>query len=81
MNCETCEDTGYYGDYGPGIMYNSEYHECDLCDIWDYVGHGYAPGGYINTCNTCGEMFTGDKRAYNCKACAMTKKHTPEYQI
>lgn len=31
--CETCNDTGYYGDMGPGIKGNYEYHRCDICKI------------------------------------------------
>jgi len=30
--CEYCNDTGYYGDNGPGIVGNGEYHPCDECD-------------------------------------------------
>lgn len=29
--CETCYDTGYYGDNGPGIKGNKEYQPCDVC--------------------------------------------------
>ncbi len=29
--CEYCYDTGYYGDNGPGIRGNREYHPCDMC--------------------------------------------------
>ena len=29
--CESCNDTGWYGDNGPGIKHNREYHECDQC--------------------------------------------------
>ncbi len=25
---------------------------------------GWAPGDYTNECRECGELFTGDKRAY-----------------
>ena len=31
--CETCRDTGYYGDNGPGIKGNGEYHRCDQCRV------------------------------------------------
>jgi hypothetical protein len=31
--CEYCEGTGYYGDNGPGITGNTEYHGCDMCVI------------------------------------------------
>lgn len=29
--CKDCNDTGFYGDNGPGIKGNSEYVPCD-CD-------------------------------------------------
>jgi len=29
--CEACNDTGYYGDNGPGIRGNREYQPCDQC--------------------------------------------------
>ena len=29
MKCETCYDTGYYGDNGPGRKGNTEYTRCD----------------------------------------------------
>jgi hypothetical protein len=29
--CEYCEGTGFYGDNGPGIKGNQEYHVCDQC--------------------------------------------------
>lgn len=31
--CECCKDTGYYGDNGPGIKGNREYHRCDQCKV------------------------------------------------
>ena len=31
VQCETCQDTGWYGDNGPGIKGNSEYQPCDQC--------------------------------------------------
>lgn len=30
--CETCIDTGFYGDNGPRIKYNTEYQESVLID-------------------------------------------------
>lgn len=27
--CEECHDTGYFGDYGPGIRGNNEWTPCD----------------------------------------------------
>jgi uncharacterized protein with PIN domain len=29
--CETCHDTGWYGDLGPGKKGNYEYVPCDQC--------------------------------------------------
>jgi hypothetical protein len=29
--CEYCHDTGWYGNNGPGMRGNSEYHPCDMC--------------------------------------------------
>lgn len=37
---------------------------------------GYAPGSYLCNCTTCGERFTGDKRAVQCEPCAI-KMTTP----
>lgn len=34
---------------------------------------GYAPGGYTCRCFSCGETFTGDKRAGQCEPCARKK--------
>ena len=32
LKCEVCRDTGWYGDNGPGIKGNTEYHRCDQCN-------------------------------------------------
>lgn len=37
----------------------------------DLVKRGYAPGKYCNTCQKCGQLFFGEKRAYCCKGCAI----------
>jgi hypothetical protein len=37
--CEMCHDTGYYGDNGPGISRNNEYHECDHCEKGKALSH------------------------------------------
>lgn len=34
------------------------------------VRQGYAPGGYMNKCRSCGSEFVGDKRAITCLDCA-----------
>ena len=33
---------------------------------------GWAPGVYLNRCSRCNQLFTGDKRAYECAVCAYT---------
>jgi hypothetical protein len=35
---------------------------------------GWAPGDYTCRCRTCGEGFTGDKRAWCCADCAYETK-------
>jgi len=37
--CEACNDTGWYGDNGPGIIGNKE---CHLCDMSGCVADGSA---------------------------------------
>lgn len=32
MKCELCNDTGYYGDNGPGIKGNNEWNHCECRD-------------------------------------------------
>lgn len=32
---------------------------------------GYAPGSYYCRCATCGDQFTGDKKAVQCQPCAI----------
>lgn len=46
---------------------------------------GYAPGNYHCKCCTCGNQFTGDKRAVQCEPCAVAEKGkfdalSPEHQ-
>lgn len=46
---------------------------------------GYAPGGYMCNCLSCGSQFTGDKRAFQCQPCAVADHEryealTPEEQ-
>ena len=36
----------------------------------EFVKRGYAPGDYFVTCKSCGQPFTGDKRASTCFSCA-----------
>jgi hypothetical protein len=53
--CEDCRGTGWYGDNGPGIIGNSEFHECE-CGANDKcaVGaHPYVLYGGIEWCRIC----------------------------
>jgi len=34
--CEYCNNTGYYGDNGPGVRGNTEYMRCDMCSSHQY---------------------------------------------
>ena len=43
--CEACNDTGWYGDNGPGISGNREYHECDCCTPVERARRKSAVGG------------------------------------
>ncbi len=38
---------------------------------------GWATGNYSNKCSLCGNMFTGDKRAFHCADCAYGTKEQP----
>jgi hypothetical protein len=33
--CPACNDTGWYGDNGPGITGNREYMPCDQCTAYE----------------------------------------------
>jgi hypothetical protein len=52
-------------------------HPSALHTLSDHLGKrlvrlgGWAEGGYVNTCGSCGERFTGDKRAVRCLPCAI----------
>lgn len=44
---------------------------------------GYAPGGYLCKCSTCGNEFQGNREAFQCEPCAIKDKEfyealTPE---
>ncbi len=34
---------------------------------------GWAPGGYVRPCLSCGKEFIGEKRSYQCAQCAYAK--------
>lgn len=40
-------------------------------DMYPSIG-GFAPGEYLCKCHICGDEFTGDKRAVECKHCAIS---------
>jgi hypothetical protein len=44
-------------------------------DLWKY---GYAEGNYTCSCWICKNTFTGDKRAWTCKDCAMIEASEKE---
>jgi len=79
FKCEECNDTGFYGDNGPGKRNNADYQRCDRCDIHTYAMRGFAPDDYHCVCNVCKEVFIGDKRAFKCKRCA--RKELDEYSF
>ena len=35
VKCEECNDTGYYGDNGPGRKNNNEFQPCDCCTAFE----------------------------------------------
>lgn len=40
-------------------------------DDWRHLkDYGYAPGGYMSRCRTCGDTPVMDKRAWRCRPCA-----------
>lgn len=40
-------------------------------DDWQHLkNYGYAPGGYMTRCRTCGDTPIMDKRAWRCRPCA-----------
>lgn len=45
-----------------------------LADDWQHLKqYGYAPGGYMSRCSTCGDTPIMDKRALTCRPCAEAK--------
>lgn len=50
-DCEYCRGAGWYGDNGPGVRGNKEYHKCDQCE-----NHGLPAckhGHLARTCELC----------------------------
>ena len=51
--CESCHDTGWYGDNGPGIKGNREYIRCECKAISKYIicpacdGRGVIPANNL----------------------------------
>lgn len=43
----------------------------ECAEDWRHLkDYGYAPGGYMTRCRTCGDTPTMDKRAWRCRPCA-----------
>lgn len=42
---------------------------------------GFAPGNYHNKCVSCGNIFTGDKRAFECEPCAIHSTRWIDHMI
>ncbi len=63
--CEYCHGTGYYGDNGPGIEGNGEYHECDQCERGADRKHWARLINVRETATPCGD----DERIYPCDDC------------
>jgi len=53
--CDACNDTGYYGDNGPGIAGNGEWHECDECTVSDRCRRTH-----VQNCANCEDFSCGD---------------------
>jgi hypothetical protein len=76
--CEYCDDTGYYGDNGPGIDGNTEYHPCDQCvlttgkDNRQYKVCKCKQCGYTAQCTPWDDFYTlkGDDNGFlYCEYC------------
>ena len=53
--CEDCAGTGWYGDNGPGILCNSEFHRCDCGTVerCSFGWHKYIEHGGVPWCEEC----------------------------
>jgi hypothetical protein len=59
MKCELCNDTGFYGDNGPGQKGNREYVQCDCTK----------PERFEHVCKRCGEPFSNTSK--DCEYCCV----------
>jgi len=53
--CEQCAGTGYYGDNGPGVEGNAEYHLCEACVLTTGKGNRQYKLCKCNKCGTVGQ--------------------------
>ncbi len=85
MKCENCRDTGWYGDNGPGIVGNHEFHRCE-CGVIDKCTsgiHRYVEVGGIPWCRACDREADTDICRLNalpepCPKCAAVRERLRE---
>lgn len=53
----------------------------ELQDGVEYPMGGYAPGGYMHHCHSCGAVFLGDKGAICCEPCGVQQVLWEQYVI
>ena len=53
--CDDCHDTGWYGDNGPGVIGNEEFHrcECGASEKCSIGAHRYVMVDTVPWCETC----------------------------
>lgn len=72
MKCELCNNTGWYGDNGPGIKGNQEYNPCECKDA------GYRLAMYGDTAThaicRCGVIAKIDDDNHICSWTKLVKK-------
>ena len=86
MKCETCADTGFYGDNGAGIKGNNEWMKCDQCntgkkeyEIINFCEWEYDFDGCYNTgCKKHYEFTVDDIEANEFKYCPYCGKKIKE---
>jgi len=73
-NCKTCGDSGLYCVYIPNgqggckVWFKSKAESKP--EVKEVIG-GFAEGNYSCKCINCGDIFQGNKRAVQCKPCAL----------
>jgi len=57
QQCEECRGTGWYGDNGPGVIGNREFHRCDSCEGAGVTkcSNGYHRYGFLGEVPWCKE--------------------------